>query len=71
MDNAMQALLQMEEPLHEAIALADLVQASAGSDSIIDQESVSRGADMLFIRLTQIKQIIDDALCDQQEEVTK
>ena len=71
MDNTMHALLQMEEPLDEAIALADLVQAAAGSDGIIDQESVSRGADMLFIRLTQIKQIIDDALCDQQEEVTK
>ena len=62
MDKALEALLQIDELIPEAIALADLIQAATDSESLMDIESVSRGADMLHDRLMQIKQIVRDGV---------
>ena len=62
MDKALDALLKIDELIPEAIALADLIQAATDSESLIDIESVSRGADMLHDRLMQIRQIVRDGV---------
>lgn len=68
MSKAIQTLFEIDELLPEAVALADLIQAAAGRDGIIDAESISRGADMLYIRLNQIYQMVNDSIKEVQDD---
>ena len=68
MDKALKALLQIDELLPEAVALADLIQAAAGNDGIIDTESISRGADMLYSRLSQVSQMIKETMKEVRDD---
>ena len=67
MNNAFQALLRIDELLPEAIALADLIQAATDRDSIISISSASRGADMLYSKLTQISQVLGESIKEVQQ----
>ena len=67
MNKTFLALSKIDELLHEALALADLIQAASGSDGLIDINSVSYGADMLHSRLMQISQIVKDSIKEVQQ----
>lgn len=68
MNRAIQTLFEIDELLPEAVALADLIQAAAGRDGIIDTESISRGADMLYSRLSQVSQMIKETMKEVQDD---
>ena len=66
MNKPLDVLLKIDELLPEALALADLIQASANNDGLISTESVGYGADMLHNRLTQISELVEESIREVQ-----
>ena len=61
------ALMEIEEILHQALALADLLQAVGQKDDLIDRSSIGWGADMIHTKLNQINRIVQDGIDNRSE----
>ena len=62
------ALMEIEEILPQALALADLLQAVGQNDDLIDRSSIGWGADMIHTKLKEIDQIVKDGIEDRTED---
>ena len=71
MNKTFDVVFKIDELLPEALALADLIQASANNDGLISTESVEYGADMLYCRLDQIAQLVKESIKEVQKNDSK
>ena len=62
------ALIEIEEILPHALALADLLQAVNKGNDLIDPNSLAWGADMIHSKLKEIEKIVLESITDDAKE---